>query len=587
MFYFRRILPGRPRREVAVSLGTRRYREAEWLAGELSVRFNVAICSAPGTMTDQPTADIAAIIREHLRELLDADLAQRIGTPARQPTFTTKEGAAAMADSEGLSPREADLEVIGLVLADALEALADRDPRAVASEVRQLMAEHRLPEDARSRLTVGLLEARVEMLKVIEARTRGDVPLVLSEKPAPVECITAPVAPTPTPTPAPVEAAPVPLSALVEASFASRRDRDGATFQVINQERATVRWFIEVCGDRPPQAYGRGDITRFLATLRRLPATIGKSPRDKGRPLMEIIKEADEKRSPRLTDKTVKRHLSALSQLFRFAVDAGLLSNTQKGELVEGHRFREGKQARTQRDAWTPEELAKLFATPVWTGCESESRRSSPGTAIIRDAKFWLPILALFHGGRLEEFADLRRRDLQCKDGIWFMDIRETDAAEGQRERRLKTQNATRAIPLHPELQRLGFIAYASRIAPTPDAPLFPDLEPQGPDRKRGPRLTRWFGQYRKTVGVYREDVGMHAFRHAAITRLSNAITTEQQRRHRDFIMGHASGGTEGDIRYDKGAPLPELAATLALLSFPEVNLSHLHVPQGAPQEGR
>jgi len=255
--------------------------------------------------------------------------------------------------------------------------------------------------------------------------------------------------------------------------------------------------------------------------------------------------------------------------------------------LVDGYRFKAPKKARDQRDPWAQAELTKLFASPVWTGCEGESRRSSPGATIIRDAKFWLPILALFHGGRLEEFADLRRRDLQCRDGTWFMNMVETVASNGERERRLKTQNATRCIPLHPELVRLGFVSHVDKIARTPDAPLFPDLAPQGADQKRGPRMTRWFVEYRKAVGVYREGVGMHAFRHTAITRLSDAITNEQQRRHRDFIMGHASGGTEGDTRYDKGAPLAELAATLALLSFPEVNLSHLHVASGATQEGR
>lgn len=77
---------------------------------------------------------------------------------------------------------------------------------------------------------------------------------------------------------------------------------------------------------------------------------------------------------------------------------------------------------------------------------------------------------------------------------------------------------------------------------------------------------------------MYRQGVGMHAFRSTAITRLSDRITDWQQQRHRDYLMGHARQGSEGDQRYDKGPGLAAAAATLELLRFPEVNLSHLYV---------
>jgi integrase len=131
---------------------------------------------------------------------------------------------------------------------------------------------------------------------------------------------------------------------------------------------------------------------------------------------------------------------------------------------------------------------------------------------------------------------------------------------------------------MHPEIIRLGFLDYVTKIAPEPEDPLFPDLEPQGKDRKRGARFTRDFRYYREAVGVYREGVGMHAFRHTAITRLTNALDSFQARRHRDYMMGHSAGEGEGDIRYDKGPGLKACAETLALLRYPEIDLSHLYV---------
>jgi integrase len=203
---------------------------------------------------------------------------------------------------------------------------------------------------------------------------------------------------------------------------------------------------------------------------------------------------------------------------------------------------------------------------------------------IIRDSKFWLPLLALFHGARLEELADLYGRDVFREEDTWALRMVETEGENGTRRRRLKTAAATRIVPLHPEMIRLGFLAYINQTAPYPDDPLFPDLEPQGRDGKRGPRFTRWFNHYRQTVGLYREGVAMHAFRHTVRTRLSDVAHAERER-HVDFILGHGRGGSEGRTRYDKGPGLKAAAETLAMLKYPEVSLAHLHVARSPGSE--
>ncbi len=376
------------------------------------------------------------------------------------------------------------------------------------------------------------------------------------------------------------------LSTLVGPFFERRLGTDGTTHQVVGQERSTVRRFIEACGDRPAADYGRVDISNFLGLLRRLPATYGKSPRDKEITLEVLIARADATQAERLTDKTVKRHLSTLSQVFKFAVDMGHLTVAARAELVEDHRFRTDRSARDQRDAWEMDELETLFSSPVWTGSQAIFR-SKPGAEILRDAKFWLPLLALFHGARLEEFADLYRRDVYCDHGTWAVRLVESKAEEGKAQRRLKTANAARVVPLHPEILRMGFLRHLETIAPGRDDPLFPDIKPQGLDGKRGPRITRWFVEYRRAVGVYRNNVGMHAFRHTAITRLTDAIVDEQQRRHRDFMMGHANGGSEGSKRYDKGPGLKAAADTMALLRYPDLDLAHLYMDASQSSAGR
>lgn len=559
IYYFRKRLPGRPGEEVAISLATRSYREAEHRAALIVRGFRGAWETA--VVAEKGGADLAGVLREHLKAMLDEDLERRFERRPGQAVY-----AHGWERGDPGTAIEADLATVRKARDSLASDLAENTPDDLMDmEATALLARHGLPVHLKQRLIAGMLEAAIHGWGVIERRTLGTEPLVFAAE-TQGERFPPPAPDAPPPCPAPAK----PLASSLVDPFVVRRETvDRATHQVMGQERGTLRRFVETCGDRPVNEYGRGDVTGFMDTLRRLPATYGKSPRDKDRSLAEIIAEADAK-DGRLKDKTVKRHLSALSQFLQFAVDAGHLTAAARKEMVDDHRFRAGQAAREQRDEWTSADLAKLFASPVWSGCH-EYFRTKAGPEIIRDAKFWLPILAIYHGARLEEFADLYRRDVGCDGGIWFLRITETES------RRLKTANAERVLPLHPELVRLGFLEYVQRVAPSPADALFPDLEPQGKDQKRGPRITRWFVEYRRAVGVYRDGVGMHAFRHTANTRLRNTITGFQQERHVAYLMGHSQGGGEGRERYDKGPDLKAAAETLGLLRFPEFDLSGLY----------
>ena len=56
----------------------------------------------------------------------------------------------------------------------------------------------------------------------------------------------------------------------------------------------SVALLIEICGDRPVSTYTRADGDRLRDALRKLPNHYRKSDRDRDKPLLEIIAEADE-----------------------------------------------------------------------------------------------------------------------------------------------------------------------------------------------------------------------------------------------------------------------------------------------------
>lgn len=428
-----------------MSLGTRQFRRAEWLAEKLENRVQTLIHRPAMTLED-----IRRILREYLAEVLTSDAVTRVAVEPGLPVYAS--WVPGMPGHAG--PEDADVAEARDNIEVWKAARRARDYASVSEEVDDLVERHGIPDNMRPTLALGLIEAFIKLNEVAEHRASGEAFTVLDVPPGP-ELPPSLAALPPQTEEGPRKAKAPIVSSLVESFFAHREGVKGATHQVMAQERGTLRRFIEVAGNRPVDAYGRGDVTQFLNTLRRLPGNYGKSPRDKDRLLANIIAQADTDGAERISDKTVKRHLSALSQFFKFSMDQGHISNALRAELVEDHTFKEAKRARDQREAWTSEELKSLFASPVWTGCH-EFYRSQAGPHVIRDAKFWLPLLALFHGGRLEEFADLRRKDIIRDDdagGIWAFDLNEE-------ARRLKTENAVRMVPMHPEILRLGFLAY-------------------------------------------------------------------------------------------------------------------------------
>ncbi|MGE4480817.1 site-specific integrase [Acidocella sp.] len=147
---------------------------------------------------------------------------------------------------------------------------------------------------------------------------------------------------------------------------------------------------------------------------------------------------------------------------------------------------------------------------------------------------FWLPLLGAFHGNRLEEFAQLRGEDVGQEGEVWFLNITDADG------RQLKNQQSRRRVPLHSELIRLGFLDYVQATAIAPDAPVFPDLRPGGPDQKRGFYFSKDFSRYLRNASIYQKELDYHSFRHSVTTKLYEAEVNEGRI---DLLTGHESGG--------------------------------------------
>jgi integrase len=328
--------------------------------------------------------------------------------------------------------------------------------------------------------------------------------------------------------------------------------------QTLAQSQTTYRMFIEVCGDLPLSSYERQVLTVFYDTLRALPALYSKDRRWRGMTLAQIVEASRDAEVERVTMKTVKRHFSALGRLFDYLKRRGQFTGENP---ARGFEYGKKGRARHGRLMWEKEPLRQLFASPVWTGCLSENRRSTPGTKIIKDERYWLPLLGVFHGNRLEEFAQLQVRDIRREDDIWFFDINDDGVKQ------VKNEQSKRRVPIHPAVIALGFLDYARPSEADPAARVFPLLRPGGPDNKLGYYFTKWFTRYRRDVGVYQKRLDYHSFRHGVTTKLAAARVSLDIRNE---LLGHEGESTDEQV-YLKGLPLDQLREAIALVKWPEL----------------
>ena len=187
-----------------------------------------------------------------------------------------------------------------------------------------------------------------------------------------------------------------------------------------------------------------------------------------------------------------------------------------------------------------------------------------------------MPLLAIFSGARLNELAPICAEDVKtdAASDVRFITVIE-DNEEG---RNVKSRSSVRAIPVHSELIRIGFLDFVehTRKSEGQSARLFPKLTP-GPKGGFGEAFSKWFGRYKKSLGVTNESSVFHSFRHGFKDALRAAGVNEDVN---DALTGH-SGGNSVARGYGwrdmvRRFGFPTLSAAIEKVQYPGLDLSAL-----------
>jgi len=255
-----------------------------------------------------------------------------------------------------------------------------------------------------------------------------------------------------------------------------------------------------------------------------------------------------------ISAKTAENALFNFASFFRWAVREHIIDRTPADGLQPTQKKRTKAE---ERQPFSEADLVNLFSAALYRRPHGEV---APGQL----GRYWVPLLALYHGARLNELCQLEVADIGEDDGVAVMRI--TEESEAGEEKHLKTRNAQRRVPIHPVLLQLGFMDYAASVQKSGKPRLFPDLT-KAATGYYSDNFLKFFSRFRKQQGVTDRRVNFHSFRHG-FRDATRAVDVPPD------IVSELCGWSAGDSmrdHYGSGHTLRRKFEELSKVRFPAV----------------
>lgn len=333
-----------------------------------------------------------------------------------------------------------------------------------------------------------------------------------------------------------------------------------------SEMRGYTRRLIEHLGDiaigdlKPPMFDG------FLVKLRKFPVT--KRPDIMKRPFDEIVAlYGDDQDMPKVGGKTIRvKWFGCFNQLANFAVSRTMITANPVTPTIP----KKADDNSEERDPWSADQIKAMFSKPLFTGCASlAGNRDEPGKLVEKDAKWWLPVLGLWTGMRLDELGAMRTDELKrdAEHDVWYFDLTERPL---KGPRRVKNPQSKRRVPVHQKLIDLGFITYAEKQSEW----LFPELPHDGTESgDTTKQWSKWFGRWWRANGLLEEGLktDFHSFRHNF---KSACFAAEIGEDVHDMLTGHAGTGNQKVSRGYVSGEIGFLSKAMNKVDFPTFKMS-------------
>ena len=348
-----------------------------------------------------------------------------------------------------------------------------------------------------------------------------------------------------------------------QRSYFSRISGGNTTAKTKDRYRNELRHIVAFFGASIPMSSINGQACEdFLNIFSKLPPNF-QTRIEKGacyRQIATDYKVGDEK----LAWATLNKYLAMLSRFCDWAAKYDYIAKNYASDLKP---FDKKPDSSIAKLPFENDELARIFARPIYCGCRDDGMGfAKTGPNIIRRARYWAPLIALFAGLRCGEIMQLTPNHVRVSpSGNPYIVL--------TKDMQLKNRSAEREIPLHSILVEAGFIDWVNRRRSRPDERLFLDVapdknydQPSSTFSKRFASDLKYFG-----LGERRNKLTFHSFRHTFKRALDRADVREDKK---DELCGWSRTKKQGRS-YGAGLEADVLKSSVDLVHF-DIDLNHL-----------
>ncbi|WP_300463518.1 site-specific integrase [Desulfobacula sp.] len=332
------------------------------------------------------------------------------------------------------------------------------------------------------------------------------------------------------------------ISEVVEQYISENVSDGNWKASTLKEYKAHLIQFTEMVGDCPLVDMTHETTRAFFDDLKKIPTNRKKAIAYRDKSIMELL-EMEIPKEKLISGKTINNIMTSLSAFYNWCV----VREYMPQDYTRKMRIKIEKRADELKDSFTESDLKQLFAN-------LSPYNDNPGQI----HRWWIPMIGLYTGARLEEISQLHVSDIRQERGVWVFDVNDLDNKE------LKNKSSRRLIPIHNSIMKSGFLEYHDKIKVEGHKRLFPHLKPM--KGKCGHYISRWFSPYLEKLGIKTaaHNVSYHSFRHTFITGAKHIGLEES---HVSQLVGHATTSiTFG--RYGKGYDVARLKEIIDQVVF-------------------
>ncbi|MEP1441596.1 MAG: DUF6538 domain-containing protein [Hyphomicrobiales bacterium] len=330
------------------------------------------------------------------------------------------------------------------------------------------------------------------------------------------------------------------LSQMLESYIESKRPRA----QTESEWRTVFDRLIQVIGDKPVRQVTKHDVTKFIDKAKQIPGRA--RPAVKQLSVDQMIAVAQRENLKPISNETIRKHVTAVRSVFSWAVGRDYVTKNPASNLAPKR-----EPSAPKRISFTQDDLIAIFEPKAYA---KYSRH---------DADYWIPIVCLYTGARIEEIAQLHIADIYYDQNIPIIEISPNDSVNNQVDaKRVKNQSSVRKVPLHNDLMKLGFMEFVNSRRDQKSARLFYELK-RNTNNRLSSSVGQRFSNHLKNVGIDDRRKVFHSFRHTFKDKCRNAGIYEDVH---DRLTGHSNSSIGRG--YGQGHDLQVLSREINRIDF-------------------